>query len=53
MKLVECVPNFSEGRDKKAIEALVAVVDTVGEARELRHDERASREARTPCFFIP
>lgn len=26
MKLVECVPNFSEGRDKAVIEAIAAEI---------------------------
>lgn len=29
MKLVECVPNFSEGRDKKILDAIAAVIKNV------------------------
>ena len=29
MKLIECVPNFSEGRDRTVIDAIVAAIDAV------------------------
>jgi glutamate formiminotransferase/formiminotetrahydrofolate cyclodeaminase len=38
MKLVECVPNFSEGRDKAKIEAITSQVETVQGARLLDVD---------------
>jgi len=38
MKLVECVPNFSEGRDKAKIDAITSQVETVPGARLLDVD---------------
>ena len=29
MKLIECVPNFSEGRDRAVIDAITARIDAV------------------------
>ena len=34
-KLVECVPNFSEGRDKAKVDAIVAAVSSVPGVRIL------------------
>ena len=28
-KIIECVPNYSEGRDKTIIDAIVAAIETV------------------------
>ena len=46
MKLVECVPNFSEGRDRRVIDSITAAIEEVegvtllgvdpGELSELR-----------------
>ncbi len=38
MKLVECVPNFSEGRDKAKIDEITSIVETVPGARLLDVD---------------
>lgn len=51
MKLVECVPNFSEGRDRGAIEALVATVDAVEGTRILDCDPGADTN-RTVLTFV-
>ena len=51
MKLVECVPNFSEGRDLQAIEALVAVVEAVDGCRILDCDPGADTN-RTVLTFV-
>jgi glutamate formiminotransferase/formiminotetrahydrofolate cyclodeaminase len=37
-KLVECVPNFSEGRDRSVIEAIAAAIDSVDGAHVLHCD---------------
>jgi len=42
MKLVECVPNFSEGRDKRVIEAITAAARTVEGVRVLDVDPGAA-----------
>ncbi|MBW2525287.1 MAG: glutamate formimidoyltransferase [Deltaproteobacteria bacterium] len=51
MKLVECVPNFSEGRDKRAIDALVSVVEAVDGCRILDCDPGADTN-RTVLTFV-
>ncbi|MBW2455914.1 MAG: glutamate formimidoyltransferase [Deltaproteobacteria bacterium] len=51
MRLVECVPNFSEGRDKKVIDTLVAVVAGVDGCRILDVDPGADTN-RTVLTFV-
>ena len=36
-RLIECVPNISEGRDRAKIDAIAAVVETVEGVRLLEH----------------
>ena len=35
MKIIECVPNFSEGRDRKKIDSIVSALSTVEDVRLL------------------
>ncbi len=51
MKLVECVPNFSEGRDRRVIEALVATVQAVDGVKVLDVDPGADTN-RTVLTFV-
>jgi len=49
--LVECVPNFSEGRDRETIRSIVAAIESVSEASLLHID--AGRDAnRTVVTFL-
>jgi len=50
-KLIECVPNISEGRDKAKIQAIVSVVETVEGVRLLDVDPGASTN-RTVITFV-
>ncbi len=38
MRIIECVPNISEGRDRAKIDAIAAVVETVEGVRLLDVD---------------
>ena len=49
--LVECVPNFSEGRDPKVIEAVVAAIGAVDGVTVLDVDSGASTN-RTVVTFV-
>jgi glutamate formiminotransferase/formiminotetrahydrofolate cyclodeaminase len=51
MRLVECVPNISEGRDRKIIDAVAAEVETVDGVRLLDVDPGASTN-RTVITFV-
>ena len=51
MKLVECVPNFSEGRDRRVIETLVDTVKGVDGVRVLDVDPGADTN-RTVLTFV-
>ena len=51
MKLVECVPNISEGRDRKIIDAVAAEVETVDGVRLLDVDPGAATN-RTVITFV-
>ena len=50
-KIVECVPNFSEGRDKKIIEQICSAIKTV-ETVELLDVDMGSDTNRTVVTFI-
>ena len=51
MKIVECVPNFSEGRDKEKIKAIVAEIEQTPEVKLLDVDPGESTN-RTVVTFI-
>jgi glutamate formiminotransferase/formiminotetrahydrofolate cyclodeaminase len=51
MKIVECVPNFSEGRDKSVLDKIAAEIKTVPGARLLDVDPGADTN-RTVFTFI-
>lgn len=51
MKLVECVPNISEGRDRKIIDAVAAEVETVEGVKLLDVDPGAATN-RTVITFV-
>ena len=51
MKLVECVPNFSEGRDQEKIRAIVGEIEAVPQVKLLDVDPGASTN-RTVVTFI-
>ena len=50
-KLIECVPNFSEGRDRKVIDAITARVETVDGVRLLDVDPGKATN-RTVVTFV-
>lgn len=50
-KIIECVPNFSEGRDKKIIDAIVADIQKGGEVRVLDVDPGEATN-RTVVTFV-
>jgi len=52
-KIVECVPNFSEGRDKTIINAISAAVESVEGIKLLDVDAGARMGALDICPFIP
>ncbi len=51
MKLVECVPNFSEGRDKKVIEEIVNAIKEVEDVKVLDVDPGMETN-RTVVTFV-
>ncbi|MBR6053766.1 MAG: glutamate formimidoyltransferase [Bacteroidales bacterium] len=51
MKLIECVPNFSEGRDRKVIDAIVAAISAVEGVKVLDVDPGAATN-RTVVTFV-
>jgi glutamate formiminotransferase/formiminotetrahydrofolate cyclodeaminase len=51
MKIVECVPNFSEGRDKSIIDQITAVIKTTGDVK-LLSVEMGADVNRTVVTFI-
>jgi glutamate formiminotransferase/formiminotetrahydrofolate cyclodeaminase len=51
MKIVECVPNFSEGRDLKKIEAITDVIKAVPDVKLLDVDPGADTN-RTVVTFV-
>ncbi|MFA6091595.1 MAG: glutamate formimidoyltransferase [Elusimicrobiota bacterium] len=53
MKLVECVPNFSEGRDKAKVEAIVAEARAVGGVRILDVETDVDHNRCVLTFVAP
>jgi len=51
MRLVECVPNFSEGRDREKIQAIVREIEAAGGVKLLDVDPGASTN-RTVVTFL-
>src|SRR5271154_5051133 len=51
MQLVECVPNFSEGRNHKTIEAIADAIAAVADVHVLDIDANASAN-RTVITFV-
>jgi glutamate formiminotransferase/formiminotetrahydrofolate cyclodeaminase len=51
MKLVECVPNFSEGRDPAVVDAIAAAISAVGGAELLDIDPGVATN-RTVMTFV-
>ena len=52
-KLVECVPNFSEGRDRAVIDAIAAEVETVEGVKLLDVDPGAATNRTVVTFVGP
>ncbi|MDE6681831.1 MAG: glutamate formimidoyltransferase, partial [Muribaculaceae bacterium] len=50
-KIVECVPNFSEGRDRKVIDAITAEIEKGGEVKLLDVDPGEATN-RTVVTFV-
>lgn len=50
-KIVECIPNFSEGKDKAVIEAIVKSIESVSGVRVL-HVDRGEAANRTVITFL-
>lgn len=53
MKLIECVPNFSEGRDLAAIAEITGEIETVDEIRLLDVDPGAATNRTVVTFVGP
>lgn len=53
MKLVECVPNFSEGRDKEKIQAIVREIESTPEVRLLDVDPGQATNRTVVTFIGP
>lgn len=49
-KIIECIPNFSEGRDQKTIEAILEVIKSVPGAILLDHESDASHNRSVITF---
>lgn len=52
-RVVECVPNFSEGRDPRVVESLVAAVETVAGAAVLGTHVDADHNRSVVTFVAP
>ncbi|MDE7110010.1 MAG: glutamate formimidoyltransferase, partial [Muribaculaceae bacterium] len=50
-QIIECVPNFSEGRDKSVIDAIVAAIEEGNEVRVLDVDPGEATN-RTVVTFV-
>lgn len=53
MKLVECVPNFSEGRDKTKIDAIVSAASSVAEVTILDVENDSDHNRSVLSFIAP
>lgn len=53
IRLVECVPNFSEGRDRKIIDAIADAIAAVSGVRLLDVDPGASTNRTVMTFVAP
>ena len=53
MKLVECVPNFSEGRDKETIDAIKLAIASVEDVAVLDVSSDASHNRTVITFVVP
>ncbi|MBL8862100.1 MAG: glutamate formimidoyltransferase [Planctomycetes bacterium] len=53
MALVECVPNFSEGRRPEVVDAIVAAITAVPGARRIDHSLDASHNRAVVTFVAP
>lgn len=53
MKLVECVPNFSEGRDRAVIDAIAAAISAVRGVKLLDVDPGADTNRTVVTFVAP
>ena len=53
MKLIECVPNFSEGRDRDKIRAITAEIEAVAGVKLLDVDPGASTNRTVVTFIGP
>lgn len=53
MQLVECVPNFSEGRDREAIDAITSVIEGVADIELLDVDPGAATNRTVVTFIGP
>ncbi len=50
-QIVECVPNFSEGKDKAIIDQIVAAIESVDESRVVDVDMGADTNRTVVTFF--
>ena len=50
-RIIECVPNFSEGRDKEKIQAIVSAIETVDGVKMLDVDPGEATN-RTVVTFV-
>ncbi|MFQ5768516.1 MAG: glutamate formimidoyltransferase, partial [Acidobacteriota bacterium] len=53
MKLIECVPNFSEGRDQAVIDAITSAISTVDGVRLLDVDPGWATNRTVVTFLGP
>ena len=53
MKLVECVPNFSNGRDRSIVESIVHSIESAGQVRILNVEMDANHNRSVVSFAAP
>ena len=51
-RLIECVPNFSEGRDRGKIDAIVEAITSAATARGLRLTEQSEEDGWVALAFV-
>ena len=49
-RIVECVPNFSEGRDKAVIDAITAAIVQSGGVKLLQHGQHLPGQCGSPVL---